>query len=78
MKTISASELKANFSAVLKGVIAGEEIGITYGPKKEIVAKLVPMPTEQKPRRTIGILEGKGKVKFAKDFRVTEDAFLRL
>jgi antitoxin (DNA-binding transcriptional repressor) of toxin-antitoxin stability system len=78
MKTMSVGEFKAHFSEVLKSVLAGEEIGIMYGKKKEIVAKLVPKTTEKKIRRKIGIWEGKGKVKFATDFKMTEDEFLNL
>jgi antitoxin (DNA-binding transcriptional repressor) of toxin-antitoxin stability system len=51
MRTMSVGEFKTNFSAVLKAVLAGEEIGILYGKKKEIVAKLVPKTAEKKTRR---------------------------
>jgi len=76
MKTMSVGEFKTHFSEVLKSVIAGEEIGIMYGKKKEIVAKLVPKAAEKKSRRKIGVLEG--KVKFAGDFKITEEEFLGL
>ena len=75
---MSVGEFKANFSEVLKSVLAGEEIGILYGKKKEIVAKLVPKTVEKKARRKIGLLEGKAKVNFAKDFKMTEEEFLGL
>ncbi len=78
MKTMSVGEFKANFSEVLKLVLAGEEIGILYGKKKEIVAKMVPKTIEKKPRRKLGVLEGKGKIKFGTDFKITEEAFLGL
>ena len=76
MKTMSVGEFKANFSEVLKLVLAGEEIGILYGRKKEIVARMVPKTPEKKPRRKLGILEGKGNVRFASDFKITEEEFL--
>jgi antitoxin (DNA-binding transcriptional repressor) of toxin-antitoxin stability system len=76
MKTMSVGEFKANFSDVLKRVLAGEEIGILYGKKKEMVAKIVPKTAGKKPRRKIGILEGKGTIKFSSDFKITEDEFL--
>ena len=78
MKTMSVGEFKANFSEALKMVLAGEEIGILYGKKKEIVAKMVPKTIEKKPMRKLGILEGKGTVKFGKDFKITEEEFLGL
>jgi antitoxin (DNA-binding transcriptional repressor) of toxin-antitoxin stability system len=77
MKTMSVGEFKANFSEALKQVLAGEEIGILYGKKKEVVAKLVPKNAGKKPKRKLGILEGKGKVKFGKDFKMTEEEFIQ-
>jgi len=76
MKTMSVGEFKANFSTVLKRVLAGEEIGILYGKKKEVVAKLVPKGSGKKNKRIIGILEGKGTIKFSPDFKITEEEFL--
>ncbi len=78
MKTMSVGEFKANFSEALKSVLAGEEIGILFGKKKEIVAKLVPKATGKKTRRKIGILDGKGNIKFGTDFKITEEEFLNL
>jgi antitoxin (DNA-binding transcriptional repressor) of toxin-antitoxin stability system len=78
MKTMSVGEFKANFSEVLKMVLAGEEIGILYGKRKEIVAKMVPKTIDNKPKRKLGILEGKGEIKFSKDFSITEEEFLAL
>ncbi|HEY2648946.1 MAG TPA: hypothetical protein VGI38_07115 [Puia sp.] len=71
-------ELKTNFSEVLKRVQAGEEIGIAYGKSKKIVARLVPKNIEMKKKRKIGILNGKVKITFAKDFKMSTDEFLGL
>lgn len=76
MKTMSVGEFKANFSEVLKLVLAGEEIGILYGKRKEIVAKLVPKSGGKQPRRKLGLLESKGTIKFGTDFKMTEEEFL--
>lgn len=76
METMSVGEFKSNFSEILKRVVAGEEIGISYGKKKEIVARLVPKSTVKKPKRKLGILEGKGKVVFKSNFTMTEKEFL--
>ena len=73
---MSVGEFKAKFSEVLKKVLAGEEIGISYGKSKEIVARLVPKASEKKQKRKIGILEGKGSVHFGNDFKMTEEEFL--
>ena len=76
MITLSVGEFKANFSEMLKRVLAGEEIGISYGKNKEVVARLVPKSTAKKERRKIGILEGKGTIKFEDYFSITEEEFL--
>jgi antitoxin (DNA-binding transcriptional repressor) of toxin-antitoxin stability system len=76
MEIMSVGDFKANFSGALKKVLAGEEIGISYGKRKEIVARLVPKDNRKITRRKIGILEGKGKVNFGKDFKMTEEEFL--
>lgn len=76
MKTMTVGELKSEFSDALKRVMAGEEIGISFGKKKEIVAKLVPKHKGNTPKRKLGILEGKGKLKFDKNFKITEEEFL--
>jgi antitoxin (DNA-binding transcriptional repressor) of toxin-antitoxin stability system len=76
MKTMTVGQLKSEFSDVLKRVMAGEEIGISFGKKKVIVAKLVPKDKGIMPKRKLGILEGKGKLKFDKNFKITEEEFL--
>lgn len=75
METMSVGEFKANFSEVLKKVIAGEEIAISYGKSKEIVARLIPNIPTKKKRRIIGLLEGKGYVHFSNKFQITEKEF---
>ncbi|HEY8735296.1 MAG TPA: hypothetical protein VIL90_12075 [Puia sp.] len=76
IKVMSVGELKANFSDVLKRVQAGEEIGIAYGKRKTVVAKLVPKNIDMKKKRKLGIMKGKGSVTFAKDFTMTVEEFL--
>jgi antitoxin (DNA-binding transcriptional repressor) of toxin-antitoxin stability system len=78
MKIMSVGEFKTNFSQALKNVLAGEEIGISYGKNKEIVARLVPKAPSQKSKRKIGVLEGLGKVKFGAGFKMTTEEFLSI
>ena len=78
MKKMSVGELKANFSEVLKRVIAGEEIGIIYGRKKEPVAKIVPQSAHKSAKRKFGRLKGKVKVTSMPGFKMTEDEFISL
>jgi prevent-host-death family protein len=76
IQIMSVGELKTNFSEVLKRVQSGEEIGISYGKNKVVVARLIPKSTGKKMKRKIGILDGKGKVKFSRDFKLTTQEFL--
>jgi antitoxin (DNA-binding transcriptional repressor) of toxin-antitoxin stability system len=78
MKIMSVGEFKTNFSQALKNVLAGEEIGISYGKNKEIVARLVPKAPAKKRKRKIGILEGIGKVKFGAGYKMTTEEFLEI
>lgn len=75
MKSLSVGEIKAQFSEVLEKVKRGESIGILFGKKKKPVAMIVPY-TEGKEERKIGILDGRIKIKFADDFKMTEEEFL--
>jgi antitoxin (DNA-binding transcriptional repressor) of toxin-antitoxin stability system len=76
MQTMTVGEFKAKFSEVLKKVLAGEEIAISYGKSNEIVARLVPGQPSKKTKRKIGIFEGTGKVRFGTDFKMTQEEFL--
>ncbi len=77
MKTLPVGEFKAQFSEVLTKVKQGESFGIVYGKKKEPVAMIVPyVDSEEKKERNLGILDGKVKVVFADDFKITEQEFL--
>ncbi len=76
MENFTVGELKAKFSEVLKRVAAGEEIGIAFGKKKTIVARLVPRENPKSVKRKIGLLEGKAKAKFSANFKMTEEEFI--
>lgn len=79
MKTLPVGELKAQFSEVLEKVKQGESFGILYGKKKKPIAMIVPyVDTDEKKERNLGILDGKVKIVFADDFKMTEEEFLRL
>ncbi|SDG49178.1 hypothetical protein SAMN04487996_11959 [Dyadobacter soli] len=78
MITISADQIEANASVVLKELAKGERIGITFGSEKTVKAYLVPGEVTGSRSRKLGILEGKGTVTFADDFKITEEEFLGL
>jgi len=79
MKTLQSAQAKIHFSTVLKDVMGGNEIGITYGKKKETVAVIIPFRDwKKKQKRVLGTLEGKMSVRFAKSFKMTEEEFAGL
>ena len=79
MKTIQIGELKTHFSEILDKVKNGDEIIISYGRKKEKIAKIIPFKNSQtnKPRK-LGIFKDKVKYKINKDFEISEEDFLKL
>ena len=79
MKTLPVGELKAQFSEVLEQVKQGESFGILYGKKKKPVAMIVPYrDIKKKKERKIGLLEKTVVIKFADDFKITEEELLGL
>jgi len=79
MKTLPVGEVKAQLSEILEKVKQGESIGILYGKKKRPIAMIVPyLDSEKKKERKIGILDGKVKITFADNFKMTEEEFLGL
>jgi len=79
MKTLPVDEVKAQLSEILEKVKQGESFGILYGKKKRPIAMIVPyLDSEKKKERKIGILDGKVKITFADNFKMTEEEFLGL
>jgi antitoxin (DNA-binding transcriptional repressor) of toxin-antitoxin stability system len=77
MKTLQSAEAKTHFSSVLQDVQAGAEIGIAYGKKKQTIAVIIPYEQWKKTqKRRLGTLEGKMSVKFAKDFKMTDEELI--
>ena len=73
MKTMTVGEFKARFSEVIAQVKAGVGFAVTYGRKKEIVGYFLPEAREMKPTRKLGLLEGKAKVTFKSNYKITEE-----
>jgi len=77
MKTLQSAEAKSHFSSVLKEVQAGNEVAIVYGKSKQTVAVIISYEQWKKnQKRTLGTLEGKMSVKFAKDFSMTDEELI--
>src|ERR1700759_576283 len=75
MKTMSATDFKKYFSKLLKQMTAGETIVVTDHQTHEVIGNFV-REFSAKPKRRLGILEGKVTVTFAPDWRMTTEEFL--
>ena len=80
MKTLTVGDVKTHFSEILKDVQNGEQIAISYGKKKKVIAYLVSeiQPEPKKPKRKLGLLEGKATFSWVGDGKITEEEFLGL
>jgi len=79
MKTLQSAEAKTHFSSVLKDVVAGNEVAIAYGKKKETIAVIIPYKKwKNSQKRQLGSLEGRMSVKFNKNFSMTDEELVNL
>ena len=52
---------------------------ISYGRKQEKVAALVPYPfVRARAKRRLGILAGRARARFAKDFSISDEELLKV
>jgi len=73
MKSMAVGEIKTHFSQILGEVKHGKKVGILFGRAKKPVAMIVPYMEEKKGERKIGILNGKAKIEFMNDFKMTTE-----
>lgn len=77
MHQLTVGQFKSKFSDVLAKVLQGESVGITYGKNKKKVAALVPYEKYASKRIKLGSLVGKASFKIKKDFKMTDEEFLK-
>jgi len=72
MKTLPVAEIRSHLTSLLKEVESGNEIGITFGKKKETIAVIVPIAEYRRIKaRRLGTLEGKVQVEFADNWSIS-------
>lgn len=76
MRTFTVGDFKTRFSEILEWVRSGEKVAIAFGKKKEIVAYLVPKSPANEAKRPLGLLQGKVKVVFQENFKMTEEEMI--
>ena len=60
MIKVRIGELKTNFSSYLKRVKEGEEIGVAFGKKNEIMAYLIPVEKHHGNKIKLGLGQDEG------------------
>jgi len=78
MKTMAVGEIKTHFSQILSEVKHGKRVGILFGRAKKPIAMIVPYAEENKSERKIGILDGKVKIEFKDNFKMTTEELCSL
>jgi prevent-host-death family protein len=68
MDALTVGELKARFSEVLDTVRGGDTVTVLYGRNKHPVARIVPIASKGKARRS-GVLEGRATFSVSDDFK---------
>jgi len=78
MKYVSVGTFKAQFSALLEGVVQGQPVGVCYGRRKKPVAVLVPADQiVPQPQRKLGPWAKRMRVQFQPDFAISDEELLR-
>jgi antitoxin (DNA-binding transcriptional repressor) of toxin-antitoxin stability system len=78
MKTMTVGEFKARFSETLDAVREGETIIVFYGRNHRKVAAMVPYSELKAPKmRVLDLPKSKGRLKFAQDFALEDEQFLK-
>lgn len=75
MKTVQVGDFKSNFSEIMDEVKNGESFQIVFGQLKKPIAIVNPVKAKVKKRK-IGILEGKAKVSFTENWKMTEQELI--
>ncbi len=64
---------------MLKEVELGNEIGISFGRKKETIAVIIPIDEYKRIKsRKLGTLEGRASVEFKGEWKISDEEFLNL
>lgn len=77
---MTTADFKANFSSVVDELKKGNEIAITYGRNKKVLATVVPQSKMIKPDYSVklGDLKEEGWTYSMNNFEMTESEFLGL
>lgn len=78
MRTVNVGDLKTHFSQILKDVENGEKIIIAFGKQSKKLAVIVPFQQYFGQKRKIGLLAKRGKVKFSKEWAMTDEELITL
>jgi antitoxin (DNA-binding transcriptional repressor) of toxin-antitoxin stability system len=74
---MTVAQFKTRFSEALDAVREGETIVVSFGRNREKVAAMVPYTSLRRSApRPLGLLEGKARVRFSRDFALQDERLL--
>lgn len=78
MKTMTVADFKSQFSTVVDELKKGNEVAITYGRRKELLATVVPQSKMQKPDYSVAVgdLKKAGRTYSMNNFEMTDEELL--
>jgi antitoxin (DNA-binding transcriptional repressor) of toxin-antitoxin stability system len=78
MKSMTVGEFKTHFSEALDAVRDGDSVVVSYGRNRRKVAAMVPYSVfRPQKRRPLGLLKSKVRIKFGRDFALTDELLLK-
>ena len=78
MKTIRFTDMKADFTSILREVENRNEFAISDGNKNQTIAVIISYEKWKKnKKRQLGTLEGKMSVEFAENFAITDEELIK-
>jgi antitoxin (DNA-binding transcriptional repressor) of toxin-antitoxin stability system len=75
---MTVGEFKRRFSEALDAVREGKTIMVSYGRNRRNIAALVPCAAlNAAQKRPLGLLKTKARVRFARDFALDDQQFMK-
>ena len=78
METMFVKEFKSSFPDIMQKIENGNRINILHDLTRQPLAVIVPYAAKKTTKRKIGLLDGKIKMEFKDDFKMTTEELLAI
>ena len=78
MEIMFVREFKSSFPDIMQKIEKGSRINILHDQTKQPLAVIVPCVAKKAAKRKIGLLDGKVKIEFKDDFKMTTEELLAI